>query len=386
MKKKKVTATFCAKHPSGHSGKRWLSPFSFSRRADVRGFTLIEILLATTLSVTLLLALWSLFGIYTSLFTVGQTKAETSQLARALLKQLADDLHSAIQDPIPGASGKTRTSTPLRRFVLSGSSDQLRLDVLQVTPLQGNPTPVGDSERLQQEPSAARVPELRTVYYTFQDPLAVAEATEPDARNLPGLVRRELDFETPPDTEPGLGPSSALAELEAPGGAISGGELEGESGASDPSGAGVVDTSITWVPEVVRIEFRYFDGSGWTGQWNSLSRKSLPVAVEVIMQLGTVAQSSETIGEPEPGAVEETADLGEELEAGLAPELVGPTYRLVIDVPGSPKHGAPQEVQPATVRPAPRPAPRRVPPRPRPAPPSRPTVRPLADEWMRTQS
>jgi hypothetical protein len=24
---KKVTATFCAKHPSGRSGKRWLSPF-----------------------------------------------------------------------------------------------------------------------------------------------------------------------------------------------------------------------------------------------------------------------------------------------------------------------------------------------------------------------
>jgi len=387
MKKKKVTATFCAKHPSGRSGKRWLSPFS--RKADARGFTLIEVLLATALSVTLLLGLWTLFGIYTNLFTVGQTKTETSQLARALLEQLADDLHSAIQDPIPGAPAKDRTSTPLRRFVLSGSSDQLRLDVLQVTPLQGNPTPVGDSERLADEPSAARVPELRTVYYTFQDPLAAtgaSESTEPDAQNLPGLVRRELDFETPPDTEPGSSPSGALGGLEAAGGGFSGGELAGESGASDSSGAEVVDTSITWVPEVVRLKFRYFDGSGWTGQWNSLSRKALPVAVEVIMQLGTVAQSSETIGEPEPGGVEEAADLGEELAVGGEPELVGPTYRLVIDVPGSPKHGAPRKVQPVTVRPAPRPVPRRAPPRPRPAPPSRPTARPLADEWMRTQS
>ena len=357
--------------------------------AHPRGFTLIEVLLATALSVTLLLALWTLFGIYTSLFTVGQTKTETSQLARALLKQLADDLHSAIQDPIPGAPAKPRSSTPLRRFVLSGSSDQLRLDVLQVTPLQGNPNPVGDSERLEQEPSAARVPELRTVYYTFRDPLRTTgptESAEPSAQNLPGLVRRELDFETPPDTEPGSGPSGGLAELEASGEVMPGGEPSGGAGASDPSGVELVDTSITWVPEVVRLAFRYFDGSGWTGQWNSLSRKSLPVAVEVTMQLGTVAPSSETLGEPEAGEGEEAADLGESLEAGPAPELVGPTYRLVIDIPGSPKHGAPKDVQPVAVRPAPRPVPRRAPPRPRPASPSGPTVRPATDEWMRTPS
>lgn len=343
-------------------------------QADARGFTLIEVLVATALTVTLLLGVWTLFGIYTSLFTIGKTKTETSQLARALLEQLADDLHSAIQDPIPGAPAESRTSTPLRRFVLSGSSDQLRLDVLQVTPLQGNPTPVGDSERLADEPSPARVPELRTVYYTFRDPLTATGTREPaeaNARNLPGLVRRELDFETPPSMEPGSGVSG---ELGAAGGVFPG---------VDSSGEQLVDTSITWVPEVVRIQFRYFDGNGWTSQWSSLSRKSLPVAVEVTMQLGTVA-TSETVGGLPPGEVSEAADVGEERTVGSEPALVGPTYRLVIDVPGSPKHGAPREVQPVAERPVPRPVPRRAPPRP--APPSEPTVPPLADEWMRTTS
>ena len=360
-----------------------------------RGFTLVEVLVATALSVTLLLGLWTLFDIYTKLFTVGQTKTENAQLARALLEQVADDLHSAIQDPIPGAPATSRTSTPLRRFVLSGSSDRLRLDVLQVTPLQGNPTPVGDSERLADEPSPARVPELRTVYYTFHDPLAATGSSEPseptgptesNAESLPGLVRRELDFETPPDAQPGADPGGAPGEPGASGAAVSGDPWADDSGASDSSAAQLVDTSITWVPEVVRLQFRYFDGNGWTSQWSSLSRKSLPVAVEVTVQLGTVAPSTETPGEPEPSEVPETADLGGELSVGTEPAVLGPTYRLVIDVPGSPKHEAPRKVKPVAERPRPRPVPRRVVPRPRPAPSPEPKPAPLADEWMRTAS
>jgi type II secretory pathway component PulJ len=393
------------------------SPLSRRRRharyraGIARGFTLVEVLLATALAVTLLLALWSLFGIYTSLFTVGQTKTETSQLARALLDQLADDLHSAIQDPIPGTSSKTRTSTPLRRFVLNGSSDQLRLDVLQVTPLQGNPTPLGDSERLAQEPSAARVPELRTVYYTFRDPLVaggletgettatgetgatgatsgMSEVSGTNVENLPGLVRREVDFETPQADESGAGPGYDLAALGTSEGAIAGVPAAGESEALDSLGPQLVDTSLTWVPEVVRLQFRYFDGNGWTSQWNSLTRKSLPVAVEVTLQLGTVAHSAETLDEAEPAEPGGTAGLGEGLDAELASESAGPTYRLVVDVPGSPKHGEPktpeQEERVVVRRPKPvvRPP---VAPRPRPASPPKPKPRPLADEWMRTE-
>jgi len=140
------------------------------------------------------------------------------------------------------------------------------------------------------------------------------------------------------------------------------------------------------VPEVVRLQFRYFDGNGWTSQWSSLSRKSLPVAVEVTVQLGTVALSSETTGKPEPGEVSETADLAGELSVETEPTVVGPTYRLVIDVPGSPKHEAPHKVKPVARQPRPRPVPRRVAPRPRPAPPVKPKPAPLADEWMRTAS
>ena len=357
------------------------------RPPDARGFTLVEVLLATGLAAALLLGLWSLFSVYTSLFERGQTKTEQSQLARALLEQLSDDLHGAIQDPIPGVPAETRTSTPLRRFVLSGSSQQLRLDVLQLTPLQGNLTPVGDSEQFLREPSAARVPELRTVTYTFQEPLV---SSDTDIESLPGLVRREQDFETPAATEPGLDPASPLSGRGISPSGIPSGTSPGEAASPDSLGPELVDASIIWVPEVVSLQFRYSDGSGWTSDWNSLSRKSLPVAVEVAIQLGTVAESPETTGESESpqtiseGEVAEGIESGETLDRELAPEPQGPVYRLVIDMPGSPKHGAPRRERRVTTRPPPRPAPRRI--APRRSPPAEPAVRPLADQWMRTSS
>jgi hypothetical protein len=250
--------------------------------------------------------------------------------------------------------------------------------VLQLTPLQGNLTPVGDSEQFLREPSAARVPELRTVTYTFQQPLVSSDA---DVESLPGLVRREQDFETPARTEPASDLARQWSAQGISAGSIPGGTSAGEAPSPDSLGPELVDASIIWVPEVVSLEFRYCDGSGWTSDWNSLSRKSLPVAVEVAIQLGTVAESPETAGESEAA---ESIESGEALDTELAPEPQGPVYRLVIDIPGSPKHGVPRKERPATLRPPPRPVPRRI--SPRRLPPAEPTVRPLADEWMRTSS
>ena len=76
-------------------------------RRSRHGFTLLEVLLAALLAVTLMAGLWSLFHVYTRLFETGQAKIEQSQLVRALIQQLSDDLHSAIQDPVvPGRGGR----------------------------------------------------------------------------------------------------------------------------------------------------------------------------------------------------------------------------------------------------------------------------------------
>ena len=62
-------------------------------------FTLIEVLLTTVLAATLLAALWSLLSMYSKMFETGHARTEQSQLARALMRQISDDLHSVILTP-----------------------------------------------------------------------------------------------------------------------------------------------------------------------------------------------------------------------------------------------------------------------------------------------
>ncbi|MDO4558843.1 MAG: prepilin-type N-terminal cleavage/methylation domain-containing protein [Planctomycetia bacterium] len=45
------------------------------------------------------------------------------------------------------------------------------------------------------------------------------------------------------------------------------------------------DPNVTWFPEVIGAEFQYYDGSSWTSEWNSLTRRSLPVAVVLRIQV-----------------------------------------------------------------------------------------------------
>lgn len=351
-----------------------------------RGYTLIELLLATALCGVLLAALWMLMSTYGELFDKGQQQVERAQLGRALLEQMADDLRCAIQDPLPGMVNETAGAAQRRRFGLFGSSRELRFDVLQLTPQQGNPIPVGRIAAGIHEQAAARVPELRTVHYTFLDPNV---GDEPSDSGPPGLVRSELDFETPLD-------SAASAGVAAAGLPDEPADMDASSSA-ERSGAGLEssddDTRLS-VPEVASLQFRYFDGRGWTDAWNSLDRKSLPAAVEIQLQ---VADSS-SVASSRPGGVEvgppdvqdfATDATGDALPVDATgqkpppPRRVPATFRLIVDLPGSPSYRPPAVEPPSLVSQQLRPPVRRI------APPrrTRPAQTPaLPEDWIRTGS
>jgi hypothetical protein len=370
-------------------------------------------LLATALCGVLLVALWMLMGTYGELFDKGQQQVERAQLCRALLQQMADDLRSAIQDPLPGMISEAAGAAQRRRFGLFGSSRELRFDVLQLTPQQGNPIPLGRAAGEVDETKAARVPELRTVHYTFFEPMV---GDEPSGPGQAGLVRSELDFETPLEgaATAGLatarspqarksadrGAASSVEPSDAAGGRGSevGGRDTDPASSVEPSdsesGSADDDTRLS-VPEVVSIQFRYFDGRGWTDAWNSLERKSLPAAVEIQLQLADTPAvtagrpagvESRTPGGPAVAAAGATddslpaADAG--VERGNSPR-VSATYRLIVDLPGSPSYRPPAiEPQPLVPQPV-RPPVRRI------APPrwTRPAETPaLPEDWIRTGS
>ena len=354
------------------------------------GFTLLEVLITTVLVVTLLWSLWTLMSIHTDLFEQGQARTEQSQLVRSLSQLLTDDLRSAIQDPAVAPPKTSRTQMAARRFGMYGTSDYLRIDIIQVPPFPIAPTPTSDemeSSSLtgsglagENEVRIAQAPELRTVYYEFvapKDP-STEEGLEvdmglgsdqPEAR--PGLTRRELDFETPDeDFKADSKIQSAIPndfQIE-----TFDDSMTEEEESFDEILESEPDDSLMWAPEVVGLRFRYFDGRGWQSSWDSLRRKGLPVAVEVNMQISSFddAEVIHRAAAPEEADLLATVELvgqapevPEELQADQPPPPK--EHRVVIFLPTSPLY-EPRKPKPtvsaiAAVRP---PSPPPPPPRP----------------------
>ncbi|MCX7427881.1 MAG: hypothetical protein NTW96_19915 [Planctomycetia bacterium] len=393
-----------------------------------RAFTLLEVLIAFLLATTLLLGLWGIMGIYSRLFESGKAKTEQSQLARALLEQLADDLRSTIQDApaegqlagaaapagsdaqTAGASSGFETPTAVRRFGLFGSAHAMTFDVLQVTPEQAVPPAEDATSPNADVPALGRAPELRTVQYTFVEPevstekdvsAAVEVQSDRDKDRVearPGLTRRELDFEPPKERRADSKFDRTIAKATAEAAGRRDGDLDDPGSEDRPD-----DPSITWVPEVVGLSLRYFDGRGWSSTWDSLQRKSLPVAVEARIEIEsfdprdrrrrlaeqeTLDDEVTVVGAEGPDPLE--TDRPKAAGAAAVRDDGRRVYRLVIDLPTATSY---RGVQAASSRSA-LPAARSIVPRPLPTPSLRvprtkseakPATRP-SDQWMRTNS
>ncbi len=355
------------------------SPARLPRRRYA-AYTLLEMIVATALCSILLVGLWTLFSTYANLFDRGQARVERSQLSRALMQQIADDLQSAIQDPIPGLPDRSWGDAQRRRFGFSGTSNGLRVDVLQITPRQGSRIPVGAAGQPTDAP-AARVPELRTIFYTFTSASSAIDDPESATPAMPsGLVRRELDFETPIDNQDELGTGPATGASLMGGSSFEDADQRSTLDGQDSSSTAAVDDRWIWVPEVVSVQFRYFDGVGWTSSWNSLQRNSLPVAVEV--RIGLADPPAPDQPAPDQPVAEPIED---QLEESAAPVRSSVTQlQMVVDLPGSAEYRRPRVVQTPATQPVPRvTAPRIAPPRwtspasPKPAP-------QRSEDWLRT--
>ena len=80
--------------------------------ATRRGFTLLEIIIASALATTLMLLVWSLFSIYSKLDTKGTRQATEMQLVRSLMRQLRSDVHHMTVATVSNPS-QTKDSLPL---------------------------------------------------------------------------------------------------------------------------------------------------------------------------------------------------------------------------------------------------------------------------------
>ena len=331
-----------------------------------RGFTLLEVVIAALLVAVLMGAVYQVLFIYRKMFDRGETQTEEIQLVRTLSQQLSDDLAAAIQDPV-FVGGKAYAPSGARRFGLYGNASELRIDVLQIPAFQVAPTPTAKEMEDTTQPRKLQAPELRTVYYSFYDSVPVDE-TLPDARV--GLTRSELDFETPEELdETGLAGFAEVSLAE---------DMPAEEVAAGSNATTFdqllevgMDSSLMWAPEVVALQFRYFDGAKWRSSWDSLDRKGLPVAVEMTFGVASL-EDADAIRNAAHGTVEgleneplreddlvtETASLaGDEATGmqGIDPAAQGNLppvhlHRVVVHLPNSPLQ---KEIEPVKVEAAP---------------------------------
>jgi type II secretory pathway pseudopilin PulG len=333
------------------------------------GFTLIEVLLALLLSTALLAGLWAALEISMRMFESGRTRVEEAQLARALLHQLDADLRQTLMrtkqpaasevlapiaptstsqetssdhsstpssiagilplsrgmGPIPALpadalGGKGRFESPRRKPGLSGTPHTLRLDVYRTLP-------GGSAAGRHRDVTSVDALELRTVFYL----LARAQEAERPAIGEPSyagdaLVRYETYWLDAPGDQLGssvasrqLSPQDQLFEEFL--------TLEDryEAATRDTFGAALNENpaeEFAMSPEVVRLEFRYFDGVEWLSSWDSEAAGRLPSAVEIVLSLQPMATSR---------SVAKAADTLSETESFQPQHL--PTVRLVVQLP-----------------------------------------------------
>ncbi len=287
-------------------------------RQRVVGFTLLEVLLTLAMSVVLMILIGNALSFYASDLNVSNLEVRQVQVAAAVLQMIEDDLRGTLHgEPIDaealgtmlssiagGASGggasvgededlsaagltdpATETATSdgtdlatsasvLQSPGLIGNQFQIQVDVSRLPRLEEYVLMLdGTTNDIEDIPS-----DLKTVTYFVQsaglvggvnDPLTQPDAATAGPQNaVGGLVRRSLDrFATVHAVNTGV--QAALNQT---------GEL--------------------LAPEVVSIEFSYWDGAIWQLQWSSDEMGELPQAVQVQIAVVDSPETAAAVNDP----------------------------------------------------------------------------------------
>jgi len=374
-----------------------------------RGFTLLEVMLAMLLATVLLAAVWVAVRMELRFFEAGRSEVEQAQLARAIVIRLRADLDNAVAAPMPPEPSHLARISPQSEVTVGDSSNKSEAangtaaveattvppaasgspaaeplggapsadpgsDVPAVWPerghFRGTSTAMSFDTRMPPEsfrwlePTVSGVAStspqlinLRTVRYMFvpgemvQDSQTLASQDPLDASLEPpsGLVRWEAKWtDELRASEIAFVPMTPGATGQAADAV--GSSFETTGGPDDPffsdNPAEDPQASMTQMPEVAAVEFRYFDGAVWHSQWDSRWSETWPEAVHVAVRFvreptddsDDFGASESTTSLPDPANTPLTADaLSEQAEADFW------DYRLLIPLRGVPTRKKPPE-------------------------------------------
>ncbi len=311
-----------------------------TRPSPRAGFTLLEVLLTLLISGVIIAAIAGAIGTYLRVSEVGRAEVERAQLARALLRRIADDLRAAVPiivdeaavvadftSSLDSSSNSTSTSnttgtnsTGTSSTTTSADDAAAAKDAATSPASSATATASGMFYGTQYELQfdMSRLPKI-SASLMAADPTLVVPVSA-DALSDVKRVSYYLDT-LAQGTGATIAAASATGATAAPGGLTrretsqATANFEATQGATD---VGLQDRQLA--PEVAALEFRYFDGTEWLFDWDSSLQGSLPLCVEILVTL----RAAPLGGGLDPLALQSIPALPDDR-----------TYRLVVHLPAA---------------------------------------------------
>ena len=253
-------------------------------RASRAGFTLTEVLVALSLSLVVMGAIYSALGLHWKYSTAGRVDIERMQLVRAVALRIERDLRSTLFVAPPAtASSQTAAASSATGSAATSSASGAASSATNAT---GTGSTSGSTAGSSSSSSDTASTELPGLYGSASQILIHASRPAGDL-NYTSLAMGASVSSRLSDTlsiawflAGGEGPLAAsvagpgLARMEGDRMALKYADTSGDVGAMSGN------TEIG-APEVTRLAFRYFDGVDWTTEWDSTVMQGLPFAVEI---------------------------------------------------------------------------------------------------------
>jgi hypothetical protein len=328
------------------------------RHADRRrAFSLLEVMLAAALSAIVVYLIAGAIDFHLRQLTVRKSRIEEAQLARAILRRMADDLRAVVVDrPIDFSSVSQLAQQAAGGGDAQPSDDQTSggsaagdgtqedsssaSDIADSSLLPAVPGIYGNSYELQIDIS--RIPRYEEYAILQQESNLATLRLLSDVKTVSYFMLGQTSIGGTSSIWPTSVGTSPLGNTAA--GIVNtlglppGQPLQG-------LGRRIVDRAATrfalensdhsfldqqtelFAPEVALVQFRYFDGQQWLTEWDTQQLQGVPLAVEIILVLQPPLEDPVLEPTPPTNATMAQSDLWQ-----FDPEHV---YRLVVNLPAA---------------------------------------------------
>ena len=229
-----------------------------------RAFTLLELILALTIGMILLIGLYLALDVFLNATNAGRQQIEQATLARQVLKTITNDINNNLPlVPVPPNATSTSTKTT--------NANAAAATTTPPTPYAFNLGVQGTSDRL--------------TLYISKVPMAAKSAVDAEGNPLNGdrpldsdLRRISYWLAGGNDTPEGLARQEVVMVTN-----------DDEINSMPPD----VSDPVIFAPHVIWLQFEYFDGTAWQPEWDGtalgpdgLTKVGPPMSIRITMKIG----------------------------------------------------------------------------------------------------